>query len=433
MSWKPNRTLTIQICLLLCSWLGLWSVRAQDAVTSLNPAGSEPGYANGALAQAKFNDPAGLAYDAAGNLYVADSRNHCIRKVSTTGSVSLLAGTPGTPGFANGNGAIAKFDTPFGISVSADGTVIVSDAGNHVLRVINTNGLVSTLAGQPGVYGSTNGLVSEALFHTPLGIAHDHFGNLIIADSGNHALRRLTTNNVVETIAGTAEIWGYADGPALQAKFNGPIDVAPTPDGRIYVSDGFNHVIRCVQTNGLVTTVAGQAGSASWADGSASGARFWNPAGLALDATGELYVADSLNHAIRKITANSTVITVSGRGRVAGSADGANGSGRFFNPYGLAFDPKGQLMVSDSYNQSLRQVLVPFTVSVAASGSDTAKLVHWQGVIGRSYQVQFTDDLQNGTWQNLGVAVTAGQTALSQADNSPAANRFYRVILINTP
>jgi sugar lactone lactonase YvrE len=418
--------------LLLVGLLGLTSAHAQDAVTSLNPAG-EAGYANGPLTQARFNDPAGVAFDATGNLYVADSRNHVIRKITPAGSVSLLAGTPGEPGFANGAGTAAKFDTPFGISVSNDGNVIVSDAGNHVLRQINTSGVVSTLAGQPGTYGATNGPVSAALFHTPLGITHDHGGNLLIADSGNHAIRRLTTNNIVETIAGVAEVWGYADGVAAQAKFNGPVDVAVATDGRIFVSDGFNHVIRCVQTNGTVTTVAGQAGTAAWADGQVSEARFWNPAGLALDVSGDLYVADSLNHAIRKVTAQGNVITVSGRGRSSGTTDGSNGAGRYFNPYGLAFDLQGHLVVSDSYNQALRQVLVPFTVTTARENSGSTRVIRWLGVIGKRYQVQFTDDLQNGNWQNLSSSLLADQFDLSVTDATSTGTRFYRVLILSNP
>lgn len=405
-----------------------FTVNAQDAVTTLNPGDGSSGYANGPLAGAKFNDPAGLVFDAQGNLFVADSRNHVIRKVAVDGTVSLLAGTVGEAGFANGNGVGVKFDTPFGLTIAGDGSLLVADTGNHVLRRVEATGVVTTYAGLAGTPGNTNGTLAEARFHSPLGLKRDAAGNVWVADSGNHTIRKITPAGMVETVAGVPDAWGAVDGSAASAKFNGPVDVAVAVDGRVFIADGFNHVIRCLGTNGAVTTVAGQAGMADWADGEGAQARFWNPAGLAFDHARNLYVADSRNHVIRKVTPDGQVTTVSGLGRAAGQTDGVNRAGRYFNPYGLAFDAAGNLVVSDSYNQTLRQVFVPFTVVV--TGDASVREIRWSAVIGQRYQVQYRAGLESGGWLNLGSPVEANIREVVATDASGLPQRFYRVLVL---
>ncbi len=418
---------TARLCLV--AWLlGVTIVHAQDAVTTLNPGDGSPGYLNGPLAGAKFNDPAGLVYDAQGNLFVADSRNHVIRRVAVNGTVSLLAGTVGEAGFANGNGVGVKFDTPFGVALAGDGSLLVADTGNHMLRRVTMTGAVTTYAGLAGTPGNTNGTLAEARFRSPLGLKLDAAGNIWLADSGNHTIRRITPAGMVETVAGMPDAWGAVDGQAASAKFNGPVDVAVAADGRVFIADGFNHVIRCLGTNGVVTTVAGLAGAADWADGHGAQARFWNPAGLAFDHTGNLYVADSRNHVIRKVAMDGVVTTVSGAGRNAGRTDGMNQTGRYFNPYGLAFDAAGNLVVSDSYNQTLRQVFVPFTVVV--TGDASVREIRWSAVIGQRYQVQYREGLESGGWLNLGSPVEANKRDMIVNDNAALPQRFYRVLVL---
>ncbi|HEY1170146.1 MAG TPA: NHL repeat-containing protein [Verrucomicrobiae bacterium] len=405
------------------------SLQAQDAVTTLNPGDGSPGYVNGPLSAAKFNDPAGLVFDAQGNLFVADSRNHVIRKVAMDGTVSLLAGTVGQAGFANGSGSGVKFDTPFGLTIAGDGALLVADTGNHILRRVAMNGAVTTYAGLAGTPGNTNGPLSQARFHSPLGLKRDAAGNVWVADSGSHTIRKITSTGIVELAAGTPDVWGAVDGAAASAKFNGPVDVAVAADGRVFISDGFNHVIRCLGTNGMVTTLAGQTGVADWTDGLGFQARFWNPAGLAFDHAGNLYVADSRNHVLRKITRDGMVSTVSGWGRQAGLMDGVNGAGKYFNPYGLAFDAKGNLVVSDSYNQTLRQVFVPFTVRVEANVN--VRQIKWSGVIGQRYQLQYKTALDSSAWLNLDTPVLASTQEITVMDASGTERRFYRVLKVS--
>lgn len=409
--------------------LSVLPVMAQDAVTTLNSGSGEPGYADGALATAKFNDPAGLVFDAQGNLYVADSRNHVIRKVATDGTVSLVAGGVGEAGFADGTGSAARFDTPFGLTIGNDGALLVADTGNHILRRVVLTGVVTTYAGLAGTPGNTNGTLAAARFRSPLGLKRDAAGNIWVADSGNHTIRRITVAGMVETVAGTPDVWGWEDGPAANAKFNGPVDVAISMDGKVYVSDGFNHVIRCVQTNGVVSTVAGAGGKAAWVDGVGAEARFWNPAGLAFDASGNLYIADSRNHVIRKLDASGRVSTVSGAGQDSGYVDGVNQTGRYFNPYGLAFDASGNLVVSDSYNQMLRQVFVPFTVVV--SGEVSGREIRWSAVVGQQYQVQYKESLNALEWLNLPTPSQADSQEMMVFDTAHSPQRFYRVLVIS--
>lgn len=408
--------------------LSVLPVLAQDAVTTLNSGAGEPGYVNGPLATARFNDPAGLAFDAQGNLYVADSRNHVIRKVATDGTVSLVAGGVGEAGFANGTGSAARFDTPFGLTIGNDGALLVADTGNHILRRVALTGAVTTYAGLAGTPGNTNGILSAARFHSPLGVKRDAEGNIWVADSGNQTIRRITVAGMVETVAGTPDVWGWEDGPAANAKFNGPVDVAISTDGNVYVSDGFNHVIRCVHTNGVVSTVAGSGGKAAWVDSVGAQARFWNPAGLAFDAAGNLYIADSRNHVIRKLDASGRVSTVSGAGQDSGHVDGVNQTGRYFNPYGLAFDAAGNLVVSDSYNQMLRQVFVPFTVLV--NGEVSAREIRWSAVVGQQYQVQYKESLNASEWLNLTTPNQANSQDMVVFDATNSPQRYYRVLVV---
>src|ERR1700722_9305640 len=180
--------------------------RGVDAVMTVAGTVQMPGSTDGPAASALFNDPSGLAMDAAGNLYVADNLNHTIRKLATNGMVSTFAGQAGTEGSANGIGTNAMFRNPSGIVISASGTLYVTDTGNQTIRAITSGGTASTIAGQAGTPGYTNGTGAAALFNSPIGIALDQSGNLYVADSGNHVIRKVTAAGVVTTLAGTPEV-----------------------------------------------------------------------------------------------------------------------------------------------------------------------------------------------------------------------------------
>lgn len=253
-----------------------------------------PGWADGSGTTAAFLKPQGLALDAAGNLYVADRDNNCIRQVTPSGGVSTYAGSP-TIGYQDGAAPNARFRRPSGVAVAADGALYVADTFNHRIRKVGLDGTVSTFAGS-GKPAGTDGAPTKASFYAPLGLAFDPTGGLVVADTQSHRIARVALEGTVTTLAGGLGA-GLQDGAKTLARFNLPAAVTVLSDGTVYVADTGNQIMRQVSADGLTVTVAGnEAGSI---DGGALSARFRNPAGLASDARGRLYVADTDNQAIR--------------------------------------------------------------------------------------------------------------------------------------
>jgi sugar lactone lactonase YvrE len=321
----------------------------------------ENGFADGAAADARFRSPAGVAIDAEGNLILADSDNHCIRKVTPDGTVSTLAGSrEGENGFADGAAADARFYWPEGVAIDAEGNIIVADRNNYCIRKVTPDGTVSTLAGsREGENGFADGAAADARFNWPEGVAIDAEGNIIVADSNNHCIRKVTPDGTVSTLAGSREGEnGFADGAAADARFNWPAGVAIDAEGNIIVADSGNDCIRKVTPDGTVSTLAGsREGEDGFADGAAADARFRGPEGVAIDAEGNIIVADSGNHCIRKVTPDGTVSTLAGsREGEDGFADGAAADARFDGPYSVAIDADGSVLVADNENHCIRKL-----------------------------------------------------------------------------
>jgi sugar lactone lactonase YvrE len=320
------------------------------------------GYADGAGNQAQFRLPNSVAVDPAGNVYVADTANNIIRKITPDGFVSTLAGVPGTHGSTDGPGKHARFWAPFGITVDRAGNVYVADTANNIIRKITPDGFVSTLAGSVGHPGNQDGTGSNAQFRNPWGVAVTDQGNVFVADMSNNTIRKISPTGVVSTLAGQAGVSGSRDGMGADAQFNNPFALAVDPEDNIYVSDSANNTIRKITPNGAVSTLAGLPGQAGSTDGNGTTARFWNPQGLVTDDHGNIYVADTGNNIVRKITPTGIVTTLAGPAGINGIPGEVGAVARFNNPSGVAIDRVGNVYVADTNNHAVRKM------SLAAAG-----------------------------------------------------------------
>ena len=335
-----------------------------------------PGSDDGTGSAARFSHPFGVACDAGGNVYVADADNNTIRKITPAGVVTTLAGLAGSPGSADGTGSAARFNYPFGVACDVGGNVYVADAYNNTIRKTTPAGVVTTLAGLAGSPGNSDGTGSAARFSVPIGVACSASGIVYVADYGNHTVRRITPAGVVTTLAGSADSPGSDDGNGSAARFNQPAGVACDADGNVYISDSGNNTIRQVTSAGVVTTLAGSAASASGSDdGTGSAARFSVPIGVACSASGIVYVADYGNHTVRRITPAGVVTTPAGSAGNSGSADGMGSAARFNQPAGVACSADANIYIADEGSSTIRKAFpasaIGGTVVVTPAGGGT--------------------------------------------------------------
>lgn len=286
-----------------------------------------------------------------------DFGHHCIRRLDAANVVSTFAGScTGPDGYLDGPKATAKFSYFGGIAVNAQNQIIVADGGNNRIRVISTTGIVSTLAGSTA--GFVNGPGSVAKFHEPSSVVVDPAGNTYVVDIGNNAIRKVDQAGNVTTIAGTGA-YGSADGPGATATFCRPNAIARDASGNLYVTDTGNNRIRKISPAGSVTTYAGAGPSnciaatpvPTFADGPAGTATFYSPVGIAVDSAGIVYVADSGNNRIRAITPGRVTSTLAGT--VAGFSDGSATGAKFLVPKMITIGPLGLYVADGNYRVRL--------------------------------------------------------------------------------
>lgn len=325
------------------------------AFTTLAGSVTNTGTSDGIGTDALFNAPHGMAVDKQGNIYVTEITNNLVRKITPAGVVSTLAGQAGSSGTNDGIGSDARFNRPFSIIVDAAGIIYVSDTFNHTVRKITADGAVSTLAGLGGTSGTNDGVGSEARFNQPYGLVLDQSGNMYVVDSENFTIRKIAPGAVVTTIAGSAGHSGSSDGTGSAAKFRLASAIVMDSGGVLFVADEFAHTIRRVTTNGVVTTFAGTAGNHGLVDATGTAARFYNPNGLAIDPADNLYVSEYLNDTVRQITPAAVVTTLAGWPLSIGSSNGIGSAVRFNNPRQAAVDSLGNVYVADLANQLIRK------------------------------------------------------------------------------
>ena len=357
--------------------LGTCGVAAQPTLSTIAGGTRVAGELNGPVANATFNFPYGVALRKSdGSIFVSENRNHAIRLISPTGIVTTVAGSPiGASGFVDGVGSDARFKNPSGIALDSAENLIVADSDNHAIRMVSPNGTVTTLAGGQTISvvngittifpsrGSVDGTGTAAGFYFPTDVTTLSDGSIVVVDSNNYAIRRIAPGatagaGVVTTIAGSLTNPGFVDGQGTSALFNFPIGIASDTAGNIYVSDINNNNIRFISTSGAVSTFAGivptdLSAPSGFADGVGTAATFNYPYGIAVDPSGNVFVADGGNNAIRVIAPAGTVTTAVGNGS-PGHLDGVGVQATLKWPFGIAFNAAGGLLVADAGNNDIR-------------------------------------------------------------------------------
>jgi sugar lactone lactonase YvrE len=371
----------------------------EGLTTTLAGKAGDPGSADG-TAGARFNLPRGIAADSACNLYVTDSGSHLIRRISSGGAVTTIAGAAGQAGGADGR-AEARFNRPGDLIIDSTGVLFVADTGNHTIRRIAADGEVTTFAGVRGVSGILNGTGTGASFNSPTSIAMDAAGIIYIGDSLNRRIRRITAgavvddllpsgvqvgsvidvavgpdgrvywtdgergvvqrfNTAVETVAGTSFTRGHADGAGAAARFNEPASIAAAPDGSFVIAEAGNHVLRRMRAD-VVSTVVGSAPLPGTDDGIGAQARFVYPGGVAFDRAGNLYVGEQ--NRVRRIAPDGTTTTITGRSGESGVIDGPRESARLESTQYIAADDQGNIYTSEFWRHVVRKISPDGSVS----------------------------------------------------------------------
>ena len=361
---------------------------------------------DGPATRARLNSPYGTAVDGSGNVYIADTDNHRIRKVDTLGNITTVAGT-GESGFSGDGGlaTAARVDSPEGVAVDGSDNLYIADSSR--LRRVNSQGIITTVA---------------TGFKSPNGVAVDSSGNVYIADTDDHRIRKVDTLGTITTVAGTGStglgLGGFSGdgGMGTAAMLDSPWDVAVDSSGNLYIADWGNHRIRKVDTSGTITTFAG-AGTGFDSDGTgpATEALLSHPGGVAVDSSGNLYIADTYNSRIRKVDTSGTLITIAGTGDGGVGGDGGPADeGQIYNPGGIAVDSSGNLYIADSGNHRIRVLSTDMTTPTVSSIAITSNPVRQATYAANDVirvTVTFSEAVVAAGMPQLAIKVGTGQRA----------------------
>ena len=352
--WSVRSFLVALVVVALCGVVSGVPLKEQRLYTVITIAGNgKKGLVDGSASEASFNWPTGVVVAKDGTLFVADFFNNAIRRVSVDGVVTTVAGTM-MAGHRDGRATDALFHGPDNIAIDDEQNIYIADADNYRIRRLSAEGRVVTIAGS-GRAGYRDGSSGVAMFGYPTGIAVDGKGFLYVADRRTHTVRKITPDGRVYTIAGNG-MPGFADGRGRMSLLREPVSVAVTKDGTLYIADSGNNAIRRVSPDGTVKTIAG-GGRPGYRDGRGFEARFNWPTGIAIGPDGNIYVCDSGNNKIRRVTPDGVVSTVAGS-IVSGRRDGSAHKAEFSFPTGIALDSEGNIYIADSGNNLIRKIVI---------------------------------------------------------------------------
>jgi len=323
----------------------------------------------GPATEAELYNPGYTALDPVGNLYITDGNNLRVRKVDLNGIITTVAGN-GVAGFSGDGGPAtsAKLNFPAGVALDAAGNLYIADGGNNRIRKVDLNGIITTFAGGGVGAGGDGGPATQAQLGFPSGIAVDAAGNLYIADTDNSRVRKVDLNGIITTVAGTGE-HGYSGdgGPATQAELGFPSDIAVDAAGNLYIADPNNSRVRKVDSRGIISTFAGNGHRGFSGDGGPATKAQLEPVGVAVDAAGNVYIADIGNFRIRRIDKTGTIRTIAGTGSAQYGGDGGPATKAGINPIGVAIDSAGTIFLTEGFSERVRKVDVSKSAVIFAS------------------------------------------------------------------
>ena len=381
----------------------------------------------GPATQAQLNAPQGVAVDSAGNLYIADTGNNRVREVTPDGVIHTVAGTGQGGFFGNGGPATqAMLHTPSGVAVDGFGNVYIADAANHSIRRLTLDGNINQFAGNSyAAFAGDEGPATVGQLHGPSDVFVNAKGVVYIADTGNARIRTVTSDGNIHTVAGGAGLGFTGDGgAATSAALSIPYSVTADATGKFYIADFGNNRIRMVDASGIITTVAGTPVTGFSGDGSAGAKAQLNLAtGIALDGSGNVYVADQWNLRIRKIVSSGNISTVAGNGRLSFSGDGGSATrAQFYGPQGVAVDGSGNLYIADTQNAAVRKVSTTGDVSTIASTALTFPRGIATDSAGNVYVSDFQDNRVKRIALDGSVTTVAGNGSPGFAGDGGAAS-----------
>lgn len=388
----------------------------------------------GLATSAAINHSRGLAIDVNGNMYIADTDNSRIRRVTPTGMISTFAGN-GTPGYSGDGGlaTAAELSDVMAVAVDPQGNVYIADASNRRIRKVTLDGRINTIAGI-GVEGFSGdgGPAISAMIGRPVALAFDGSGNLYFADSTNQRIRKITTAGTILTVAGNGvDAYSGDGGQAVSASLGFPIGIAFDPSGNLYVADGDNNRVRKITPGGIISTVAGNGqGTFAGDGGQAASASINIPSDVAVDSQTNLYIADAGNNRVRKVDSSGTITTVAGTGNNGYSGDGSSAVQAMLNyPWGLTTDQTGGVYIADRVNNRVRfiagniSIQSPFlTDNSAVNGATFAKNV---AIAPGAIVTIFGQNLSTGTASASGAPLPTNLAGTSVTFNGVPAPLFY--------